>query len=113
VVALQLASVWNLSQAPVKSVVPTLIQEKGNAGKKIETKADELARLPDVSLSREEVDKIAWIGDNQGCMALKGANRNHTTAPEADRWGMSPDLEAVGRKWGIDPERDLAFTQSI
>ncbi len=106
---LQLACIWNLSQAPVKSVVPTLIQET-NAEKNVEEKADELAALPDVKLTADEVAHLARIGDNRGCMALKGANRSHTTAPEADRWGVSPDLEEIGREWGIDPDRDLVLT---
>jgi aryl-alcohol dehydrogenase-like predicted oxidoreductase len=108
---LQLACAWNLGQSPVKSVVPTLIEE--TAGKKsIETKLEELASLPDVSLTEDDRELIARIGDNRGCMALKGANRSHTTAREADRWGMSPDLEGVGRRWGIDPDQDLAFTHA-
>ena len=45
-------------------------------------------------------------------MALKGANRAHTTMPEADHWGLSPDLEGVAKRWGIDPDRDLAFTHA-
>jgi aryl-alcohol dehydrogenase-like predicted oxidoreductase len=106
---LQLACVWNLSQEPVKSVVPTLIQESGSEGKTIESKTDELGLLPDVILSADEVEMIARLGDNRGCMSLKGANRSHTTSPEADRWGLSPDLEAVGREWGIDPDRDLVL----
>ncbi|HEV7925036.1 MAG TPA: aldo/keto reductase [Verrucomicrobiae bacterium] len=109
---LQLACVWNLSQAPVKSVVPTLIQESGSDSRTIESKADELALLPDVKLNEEEMERIARIGDNRGCMSLKGANRSHTTTAEADRWGLSPDLEAIGKKWGIDPDRDLVLTHS-
>ena len=107
---LQLACVWNLSQEPVKSVVPTLIQESGGGGKTIESKTDELALLPNVKLSQDEIEEMSRIGDNRGCMALKGANRSHTTAPEPDRWGLSPDLEGVGKEWGIDPDRDLVFT---
>jgi aryl-alcohol dehydrogenase-like predicted oxidoreductase len=110
---LQLACVWNLSQAPVKSVVPTLIQESGSDGRSIESKADELALLPNVTLDEEELDMMARIGDNRGCMSLKGANRSHTGTPEADRWGLSPDLEAIGKKWGIDPDRDLVLTHSL
>ena len=109
---LQLACVWNLSQAPVQSVVPTLIQESGSDARTIESKADELALLPDVKLDEEEIERIARIGDNRGCMSLKGANRSHTTTAEADRWGLSPDLEAIGKKWGIDPDRDLVLTHS-
>jgi len=109
---LQLACVWNLSQPPVKCVVPTLIQEIGLDAKPIETKTDELAALPDVVLTRDEREFIARTGDNRGCMQLKGANRSHTTTPEADRWGLTPDLEAAGQRWGIDPGRDLVFNHA-
>ncbi len=109
---LQLACVWNLSQAPVHSVVPTLIQESGGDARSIESKADELAQLPEVKLNEDELELLARIGDNRGCMSLKGANRSHTTTAEADRWGLSPDLEAIGKKWGIDPDRDLVLTHS-
>jgi aryl-alcohol dehydrogenase-like predicted oxidoreductase len=108
---LQLACAWNLGQPPVKSVVPTLIEETGGA-KPIESKLDELASLPDVSLTEEDYELIGRVGDNRGCMALKGASRGHTTAPEADRWGMTTDLEGVGKRWGIDPDQDLAFAHA-
>ena len=110
VTPLQLACLWNLSQAPVRNVIPSLIQEIAPAEKCIETKVDELAALPDVTLSPEDVERIAHIGNNKGCMALKGANRGHTTPPEADKWNLPPDLEAVGQRWSIDPDRDLAYT---
>jgi hypothetical protein len=108
---LQLACIWNLSQPPVKSVVPTLIQEVGQ-DKPVETKLDELASLPEVSLSQEDIERLGRIGDNRGCMALKGANRSHTTSPEADRWSITADLEAVGKRWGIDPDQDLAYAHA-
>jgi aryl-alcohol dehydrogenase-like predicted oxidoreductase len=108
---LQLACAWNLCQPPVKSVVPTLIQE-GDSEKSIESKLDELASLPDISLTEEDREIIGRTGDNRGCMALKGASRSHTTSPEADRWGISPDLEAVGKRWAIDPDHDLAFNHA-
>jgi len=106
---LQLACLWNLSQAPVKCVVPTLIQESGDEAKRIEAKADELAGLPEITFSKDECDAMAEIGDNRGCMQLKGANPSHTGSPEPDRWALTPDLEAAGRQWGIQFERDLAF----
>jgi aryl-alcohol dehydrogenase-like predicted oxidoreductase len=109
---LQLACLWNLSQPPVKSVVPTLIQESGADAKSIESKADELAALPEIVLTRDECDFIGRTGDNRGCMALKGANRSHTTTAEADRWGLTNDLELVGKRWGIDPDRDLVLTHT-
>ena len=107
---LQLACAWNLAHPSVKSVVPTLIQEVGNGAKSIETKVDELAALTDVTLTPEEFDLIGKVGDNRGCMHLKGANRSHTSAPIADQWGLTPELEEVGRRWGIDPDRDLVCT---
>ena len=109
---LQLASIWNLSQPAVKSVIPTLIQETDAASKSIETKVDELATLPELTLSAEECEFIEHVGDNKGCMTLKGANRAHTGEPEADKWGLTPDLEAVGKRWGVDPDRDLAYTHA-
>ena len=110
---LQLACLWNLSHKPVKSVVPTLIEEGGTEAKRIEDKADELASLPEISLTEGECDAIARIGDNRGCMALKGANRSHQTTAEADRWGMTADLEAVAKRWAIDPDQDLALKHAL
>ena len=109
---LQLACLWNLSQAPVKSVIPTLMQEVAPAVKSIESKVDELASMPDITLSQEDVERIAHIGDNKGCMQLKGANRAHTTGPEPDKWSLSPDVEGAGKRWGIDPDVDLAYVHA-
>src|SRR5205823_6305114 len=66
---LQLACIWNLAHSPVRCVVPTLIQESGPDAKPVEAKREELASLPELSLSPEEVDEIRAIGDNTGCMA--------------------------------------------
>ena len=73
---------------------------------------DELAATPEVVLTKDEIEFIGRTGDNRGCMALKGANRSHTTTPEADRWGLTADLEAVGRRWEIDPDSDLVMTHA-
>lgn len=107
---LQLACLWNLAQPGVQSVIPTLIQEADGKSKPIESKVDELASLPELALSEEEARILSEIGNNKGCMALKGANRSHTGEPEADHWGLTSDLEAVGRRWGIDPDSDLICT---
>jgi aryl-alcohol dehydrogenase-like predicted oxidoreductase len=107
---LQLACLWNLSQPAVRSVIPTLIQEIGEASKPIARKVEELATLPNVNLSADEIDFIARVGDNKGCMHLKGASRAHTQAAVADQWGLTPDLEAVGRRWNINPDADLVCT---
>jgi aryl-alcohol dehydrogenase-like predicted oxidoreductase len=109
---LQLACIWNLSHTPVKSVVPTLIQEVGSTAKPIETKLDELAALPNVTLSKEEVRTIADIGNNKGCMALKGANPAHSGAPLPDQWSLTNDLLDVAARWKIAPEQDLIKTHA-
>lgn len=107
VTPLQFACGWCLRQSPVKSVVPTLIQEVGSSAKRIEDKLAELASLPDLPLSADELAAIASVGNNTGCMHLKGAHPQHTTAPVSDQWSLNSDLEAVGRRWSIDPQRDL------
>jgi hypothetical protein len=105
---LQLACTWNLQHAPVQSVVPTLIQESGATGKRIEIKVEELASLPEVVLTPDECAKIGKIGDNTNCMSLKGGSAEHTGDPLPDRWSLDAELEAVAGRWKIDPLRDLA-----
>ena len=106
---LQLACAWNLAHEAVECVAPTLIQEPGPDARPIEDKRAELAALPaDVPLSAEEVAEIRRIGDNTGSMALKGAAPDHDGAPQPDRWPLTPDLDALAGRWGIDPRRDLA-----
>jgi len=105
---LQLACQWTLAQPPVASVVPTLIQEPGRAAKPIEAKRDELASVPPaILLSAPELREIALIGDNTGCMTLKGGTPAHQGDPRADSWPLTPDLDAVAARWGIVPDRDL------
>jgi len=105
---LQLACAWDLAQPPVRCVAPTLIQEPGPGARPIEDKRAELAALPATSpLSWEEAMQIRAIGENTGCMALKGANPAHEGPARADRWGLDDELEAVAGRWGIDPARDL------
>ena len=105
---LQLACQWNLAQAPVACVAPTLIQEPGDGAKTIEAKRAELAATPsEILVSNDDVAAIRRIGDNTGSMTLKGAAADHEGPPAPDRWGITDDLELVGRRWGIDPRRDL------
>jgi aryl-alcohol dehydrogenase-like predicted oxidoreductase len=103
---LQLAALWDLAQEPVKSVVPTLIQEAHEGAKSIESKADELAALPEVNpLTAEEVEQITAIGDNTGCMNLKGASTRHLgQQPRADEWPLREDLSEVATRWGLNPQ---------
>jgi aryl-alcohol dehydrogenase-like predicted oxidoreductase len=104
---LQLACCWNLAHRPVECVVPTLIQEDGPGAKPVEDKRAELASLPERTLSDEDVAEIRAIGDNTGCMALKGATPDHDGEARPDRWPMSEDLAELAARWGIDPDRDL------
>src|SRR5688572_23128423 len=54
---LQLSCAWDLAHAPVKTVVPTLIQEPGSRA--VEAKRDELAATPSPSpLTAEEVAEL-------------------------------------------------------
>jgi aryl-alcohol dehydrogenase-like predicted oxidoreductase len=108
---IQLASQWNLAHPAVECVAPTLIQESGAGAVPIEAKRDDLAALPaEIRLSAEDVAAIRAIGDNAGCMALKGASAEHEGTEQPDRWPLSPELTAVGIRWGIDPARDLVAT---
>jgi aryl-alcohol dehydrogenase-like predicted oxidoreductase len=105
---MHLACQWNLAHEAVECVVPTLIQEVGPSSRPIEEKREELAALPlDQRLSDDDVDEIRAIGDNSGCMALKGASPDHSGEERPDRWGVSSELSQVAERWGIDPERDL------
>jgi aryl-alcohol dehydrogenase-like predicted oxidoreductase len=105
---LQLAVQWNLAHPTVRCAVPTLIQEAGPGARPVEEKRAELAATPhEVVLAPDEVDAIRTIGDNTGCMALKGGTPQHEGPPAADRWPMDPELEAVAARWRIDPTRQL------
>ena len=101
---LQLACLWNLGHAPVKSVIPTIIQEVGANATRIEAKIDELAALPEIVLNADEIEEIRRIGDNTGCMELKGGNPAYIGEPLPDRWSLTNDLTQVAAKrWKIDP----------
>jgi aryl-alcohol dehydrogenase-like predicted oxidoreductase len=105
---IHLACQWNLAHPAVECVVPTLIQEAGPEARPVERKRAELAALPaKQALSADDVAAIRAIGDNAGCMALKGASPEHEGAERPDRWPLSVELAEVGGRWGIDPSRDL------
>jgi aryl-alcohol dehydrogenase-like predicted oxidoreductase len=97
---LQLACAWNLGHEAVASVVPTLIQEAG--GRPVEEQRAELATLPDISLSEDEIAELRAIGDNTGSMALKGAAADHEGEPLPDRWALTPELAEVGARYGVE-----------
>jgi aryl-alcohol dehydrogenase-like predicted oxidoreductase len=104
-----LACQWNLAHPAVECVAPTLIQEVGPEARTIESERAELAAIPDKQLlAADEIEAIRAIGDNTGCMALKGASPSFEGDEQPDRWPLSQELAEVGGRWGIDPERDLA-----
>ena len=118
---LQLACAWNLAQPGVRCVAPTLIQEAGASARPVEDKRAELAGLsaaidassdasgePSAALSAEEVRAIRAIGENTGCMTLKGASVEFEGPPAPDRWTLGEDLRELASRWEITPERDLA-----
>jgi aryl-alcohol dehydrogenase-like predicted oxidoreductase len=107
---LQLACAWNLAQPAVHCVAPTLIQESGPQARTIEEKRAELAAVGAVGtrLSDQELREIREIGENVGCMTLKGASVEHEGPARPDRWGLDEELTAVAYRWGIDPSSDLA-----
>jgi hypothetical protein len=110
---LQLAAQWNLAHEPVACVAPTLIQEDGPRARPIEAKRAELAALPtEPRLDPDSVAAVRAIGDNAGCMTLKGAAPGYDGPAAPDRWPLAPALEDVGRRWGIEAGRDLVGAAS-
>jgi aryl-alcohol dehydrogenase-like predicted oxidoreductase len=108
---LQLACAWNLEQPAVRCVAPTLIQESGPEARPVEDKRAELGELPSgVRLGADEVRAIRAIGENTGCMALKGASVEYQGDPRPDRWALTGELAALAARWQIAPERDLIRT---
>lgn len=107
---LHLACQWTMGHDPVEAVVPTLLQEAGPDAKPVEAQLEDLAKLPAKKLlSPEEVAAITKIGDNKGCMQLKGASRQYSGPPQGDQWAMTPQLEEVARRWNFRPDRDFYF----
>jgi hypothetical protein len=105
---LQLAVQYCLAQDGVVCAVPTLIQEAGEDARPIEGKRAELVCTPaEVLLDAAELAQIRAIGDNTGSMALKGGAPDYTGEQRPDRWELTDELDAVARRWGIEPDRDL------
>jgi aryl-alcohol dehydrogenase-like predicted oxidoreductase len=86
----------------------TLLQVVALVSRRVEEKRAELGALPaEIRLTDEEVDQIRALGDNTGCMTLKGASPVHTGDERADGWGLDENLQTVARRWRIEPDRDL------
>lgn len=101
---IQFASAWNLSLPMVESVVPTFFQEPVDGARSIEEQIREFAALPDVRFTAEEVEEVRKIGDNTGCMTLKGASRRHEKSERADEWPMREDLADVAERYALGQE---------
>ena len=105
---IQLACQWNLAHEGVACAAPTLIQEAGPDARPVEDKRVELAALPvEPRLADADVAEIRAIGDNTGCMALKGANPEYSGETRPDRWELDAQLEQLATRWRINPGRDL------
>jgi aryl-alcohol dehydrogenase-like predicted oxidoreductase len=106
---LQLACAWDLANEPVACVAPTLIQEAGPQARPVEDKRSELGALRHLGpLPASDVIAIRAIGDNTGCMTLKGATPDHDGDDLPDRWSLRDEHLAAAARWQIDPRRDLA-----
>ena len=58
-----------------------------------------------LTLRPEEVEQVRQIGDNTGCMILKGASKRHAThGDRADEWPMRPELLEIAGRYGLGEE---------
>jgi hypothetical protein len=97
----------------VRCVAPTLIQEGGADARAIEEKRAELAALPsEIVLTAEEIAEINAVGENAGCMTLKGAAPDYEGDPVADQWPLDEQLVKLAARWEIDPEAQLRLLQA-
>ena len=107
---LQLACAWNLAHPAVAlrgahadpgERAPDAAPDRGQARGARRAAARSRLSAEDSRRSRE-------IGDNSGCMALKGASPGGLRGnPAADRWELGDELSEIATRWEIDPERDL------
>jgi aryl-alcohol dehydrogenase-like predicted oxidoreductase len=106
---LQLACAWDLAHPALRCVAPTLIQEAGPGARAIEDKRAELADLVSrrPPLSDADVAQIRALGDNTGCMTLKGATPDHAGEELPDRWELGEQHLEIAARWRIDPQQDL------
>ncbi len=105
---LQLACQWTLAQSMVHCVAPTLIQEGGDSARAVEEKRAELAALPsEIVLTEGDIAEINAVGENAGCMALKGAAPGYDGDAVADQWPLDDQLVKLAARWEIDPDAQL------
>ena len=52
--------------------------------------------------NQQTPQRIRAIGNNEGCMLLKGASKRHEgQEPRADEWPMREDLLSLAVRWGV------------
>ncbi len=98
---MQFAAIWNLSHPAVECVVPTFTQEISEGAISIDEKIKAFGKLPELIFSPEEVAEIREIGDNTGCMKLKGASQRHTVSERPDEWPMRPELLELAQRYHL------------
>ena len=66
----------------------------------------ELANLPtDIRLTADELAEIDKLGNNEGCMKLKGASERNTGEEELrpDTWPVRPELLEIASRYQLNP----------
>ena len=81
--------------------MPTFIQEAGEGVRSIEEQIRDFAATPEFRLTPGESEEVRKIGDNTGCMALKGASKRHSVSERPDEWPMREDLLALAGRHGL------------
>ena len=123
VTMLQLACLWTLNQTAVKSVIPTFIQEVGPNTKLIEAKIDELASLPNLTLSPEDCETIRRIGDKQstnfgisdslGVIKLEDVITRDSNPDNMDGGSVSKTLVLIPTKTGTTTFKLYKFWEQL
>lgn len=98
--SMQMSVAWALSQPSVSHVTPTLIREKDEDMQAVMERIDELVQTPVCHFSEAELTRISDIGDNQGCMPLKGASDRYEHGNRPDEWPLRPELQVIAAEIG-------------
>ncbi len=67
----------------------------------------------EIVLSDEEVAEIRAIGDNTGCMALKGGVPDHEGEERPDRWPLTPELTDSQRLLGPNHQVTMVIVGNL
>ena len=52
------------------------------------------------------------VGENAGCMTLKGASPVYQGDPVADQWPLDEQLQQLAARWEIDPDKQLRLLEA-